>query len=456
LKLSKIDESYTVIEGTPQELKKIYEFLKVERPGAYFDAMVKRGFKSPYDHFSVPQDGKLYVMNGHADLLSSFGFSPAPRITEFSSEHITEHFNIIKEKFPFPPYDFQVTAAYESLLYGKQINRMCTGSGKSLTISLIAEFMRLNNKKGLLLVPNINLLTQFKNDIKDYNLIDLYDNTHVIGGGNTDKHFNCTLTISTWQSLLRRDGLNLNELDYVITDEAHRFASEETSAIVSETKNCKFKWGFTGTLPEDPVQKMQLLGLFGMPKTYVTSRQLIDRGLATPIKINSIVFNYNRDDKNIFKESGNYSKQLKFIKDHEKRNEFIIKLIAKIQSKGNTLCLFQHTDHGKGLFIDTMKRLYPDVPVENKDITGKKSFEFQEQYGVYFLNGEDDAKTRERTRKILEEDFFVITMDDDTLIRLNGNEEVLLIDGTQKIVKDLTENDEIDDDFLNLYKVSKE
>ena len=456
MKLSKIDESYSVIEGTPQELKNIYEFLKVERPGAYFDAMVKRGFKSPYDHFSVPQDGKLYVMNGHADLLSSFGFSPAPRSTEFSSEHITEHFNIIKEKFPFPPYDFQVTAAYESLLYGKQINRMCTGSGKSLTISLIAEFMRLNNKKGLLLVPNINLLTQFKNDIKDYNLIDLYDNTHVIGGGNTDKHFNCTLTISTWQSLLRRDGLDLNKLDYVITDEAHRFASEETSAIVSETKNCKFKWGFTGTLPEDPVQKMQLLGLFGMPKTYVTSRQLIDRGLATPIKINSIVFNYNRDDKNIFKESGNYSKQLKFIKDHEKRNEFIIKLIAKIQSKGNTLCLFQHTDHGKGLFIDTMKRLYPDVPVENKDITGKKSFEFQEQYGVYFLNGEDDAKTRERTRKILEEDFFVITMDDDTLIRLNGNEEVLLIDGTQKIVKDLTENDEIDDDFLNLYKVSKE
>lgn len=403
MKLSKIDESYSVIEGTPQELKKIYEFLKVERPGAYFDAMVKRGFKSPYDHFSVPQDGKLYVMNGHADLLSSFGFSPAPRSTEFSSEHITEHFNIIKEKFPFPPYDFQVTAAYESLLYGKQINRMCTGSGKSLTISLIAEFMRLNNKKGLLLVPNINLLTQFKNDIKDYNLIDLYNDTHVIGGGNTDKHFNCTLTISTWQSLLRRDGLNLNELDYVITDEAHRFASEETSAIVSETKNCKFKWGFTGTLPEDPVQKMQLLGLFGMPKTYVTSRQLIDRGLATPIKINSIVFNYNRDDKNIFKESGNYSKQLKFIKDHEKRNEFIIKLIAKIQSKGNTLCLFQHTDHGKGLFIDTMKRLYPDVLVENKDITGKKSFDFQEQYGVYFLNGEDDAKTRERTRKILEE-----------------------------------------------------
>ena len=53
--------------------------------------------------------------------------------------------------------------------------------------------------------------------------------------------------------------------------------------------------------------------------------------------------------------------------------------------------------------MDVMKQLHPDVQVENKDIVGKKSFEFQEQYGVYFLNGEDDAKTRERTRKILED-----------------------------------------------------
>jgi type I site-specific restriction endonuclease len=49
-----------------------------------------------------------------------------------------------------------------------------------------------------------------------------------------------------------------------------------------------------------------------------------------------------------------------------------------------------------------MKRLFPDVTVLNKNITGKKSFDFQKQYGVYFLNGEDDAKTRELTRKILE------------------------------------------------------
>jgi len=181
----------------------------------------------------------------------------------------------------------------------------------------------------------------------------------------------------------------------------HRFASNETSAIVKETINCKYKWGFTGTLPGDPVMKMELLGLFGIPKSYISSAGLIDRGLATPININSIIFKYDRNDKNIFNACKGYQKQLKFIKEHEKRNKFIVDLTSKL--KNNTLLLFSHTQHGKTLFYDMMKKLYPNVEVNNKNITGKKSFEFQEQFGIYFINGEDDTITREKTRKVLEE-----------------------------------------------------
>lgn len=398
----KLNESYSAIEADPQTIKNMFEYLKVERPGAYFDPLVKSGFKSPYDYFASIQNKKLLVMNGHLQLLSSFGVTTEVEESCFSSETLDEYVNDVKQILPFPPYDFQEKAFKEAVLNGKQINKMCTGSGKSMTISLIAEFFRRRGMKGLLLVPNINLLTQFKNDIKDYNLLDLYNDTHTIGGGNSDRHFDCSLTISTWQSMMNYKD-ELDKLDYVITDEAHRFASAETSAIVQETVNCKFKWGFTGTLPEDPVMKMQLFGLFGLPKTYITSAGLIERGLATPIKINSIIFKYSRQDKNVFKDEKQYTKQLKFLKDHDPRNEFITNLAVKLKNHGNNLILFQHTDHGKLLFLDTMKKLYPDVEVANKDITGKKSFEFQEQYGVYFLNGEDDAKTREKTRKVLED-----------------------------------------------------
>lgn len=400
--IHKLNESYSVIDADINTLRNIFEYLKVERPGAYFDPMVKSGFKSPYEYFGSIQNKKLLVMNGHLQLLGNFGVTVENVESEYKESDIENFLREVKNVLPFEPYDFQEIAFKESILNVKQINKMCTGSGKSLTISLIAEFLRRKGKTGLLLVPNINLLTQFKNDIKDYNLKDLYNDTHTIGGGNTNKHFNNSLTISTWQSLQNWHD-ELERLDYIICDEAHRVASDVTSEIVSKTINCKYKWGFTGTLPEDPVMKMQLFGLFGLPKTYVTSSQLIERGLATPIKINSIMFNYSNEDKRLFKEVGNYTKQLKFVKEHEKRNEFVVNLSCKVKQNGNTLLLFSHTEHGKTLFIDTMKKLYPDVEVKNKDITGKHSFEFQEKHGIYFLNGEDDAKTREKTRKILEE-----------------------------------------------------
>lgn len=113
-------------------------------------------------------------------------------------------------------YDFEIN--HRSGFY-YQNGVVHHNSGKSLTIALMAEFFRQNNMKGILLVPNINLLTQFKNDIKDYNLIDLYEDTHVIGGGQTERHFNNSLTISTWQSLQDLSMVNLDELDYVICDE---------------------------------------------------------------------------------------------------------------------------------------------------------------------------------------------------------------------------------------------
>lgn len=402
IETQKLNESYSLIKGPLDQLREISDFLKAERPDAWYDSEVKRGLKSPYKYFSLVHNKMLMVMNGHVDLLGNFGVPKLEKNSEFSETEIDDFLNDIKKILPFEPYDFQEKAFKESLLTGKQINKMCTGSGKSMTIGLMVEFLRRKGKKGLILVPNINLLTQLSKDFKDYNLHTLFEDIHIIGGGNSDRHFNNSLTISTWQSMLNYKE-DLDKLDYVITDEAHRFASEETSSIVRETINCKYKWGFTGTLPGDNVSKMELFGLFGLPKTYITSKELIRRGLATPININSIIFNYPSDDRNIIRAASGFNKKLKFIKEYEKRNNFIVNLTCKLKNNGNSLVLFQHTEHGKLLFIETMKKLYPDVEVKNKDITGKKSFEFQEKYGVYFLNGEDNGETREKTRQILED-----------------------------------------------------
>lgn len=245
----------------------------------------------------------------------------------------------------------------------------------------------------------------------------------------------------------------LNRADFLICDEAHKMKGNVSSEIVKESTNAKYKWGFTGTMPEEDLDKLELMGIFGKPRTFMTSRELIERGLGTPIKINSIHLLYNDEDKGKFRLLKNYQQQITFIKEHEKRTNLIVNLATKV--KGNTLVLGTHTEHIKTLFLEIMKLKYPDVVVENKDITGKKSFEFQEKYGIYFLNGEDDGPTREKTRLILEDDFLSITLSDDSIIKLHGRVEVKLSDGRTKLGKDLTEDDDICEKFIGSYKVSK-
>lgn len=414
----KIDETYCLIQDEPQRLQRMFDFLKVEREGAYFETLVQRGLKSPFTYFGKLTDKGLMIYLGHLDLLQkAFGLEIPPEIFEdhsvgFSSENIDEYYNDIlaRKVLPFEPYDYQIKAFKESIEGRRQITRMATGSGKSLTISLIADFYRTRGLKGLLVVPNINLLTQFKSDIESYNLLDLYNGVQTLGGGSevTDDTFNSDLLITTWQSMIRHKD-QLKNFDYLIEDEVHRESAEVAGDICRSCNHIPRKLGFTGTLPEDPVHKMELLGLFGKVKTYITARELIDRGLGTPIDINTIFFEYPREIKEEIRHNDVYTKILQYIKENENRNNFIVKLLTKLRNKNeNSLCLYQHTEHGKTLFRMVMKELYPDVEVENKDITGKKSFDFQSKYHVYFINGEDDAKTRENTRLALEKDFDAI------------------------------------------------
>ena len=412
LKVVRLDESYTSIEGDSSVLRDIAEYLKVERPGARFEPVVKAGFKSPYHYFTQLVQDKLIVLNGHLSLLSAWGISDSASASPFTEEEIDEFLIDIKKHLPFEPYDFQERAFKGCLLSGKQIARMCTSAGKSMTISLLMEFFRRKGLKGLLLVPNINLLTQFYSDIKDYNLLELYVNTLLIGSGQNDRNFDSMLTISTWQSLQERytQDLDFSQIDYIIGDEVHRLAAEVPNNVIKVTGKCKYKFGFTGTLPENPVMKMELLGLFGYPKTYITSRELIDRGLGCPVNIKTIRLDYTEEDKRLFagirpvgRTQNKHPNQLNFIKEHEARGEFVNGLILKLRPKGNQLVLFSHTEHGKEIFRSLYRNVH-NLELEDKDITGRKSFDFQREYRIYFLNGADNAATREKTRKILEED----------------------------------------------------
>lgn len=436
--IQKQDESYTLLvsenSSDIETLQKIHDFLKAEKPDAKYNFKVQRGWESPYTYFTevkkIKETGQtiMKIMNGHLSLLTNYNLNIPQEYSEFTEEEIDRVLADIIEMMPFKPYDYQLKCARDNLLHNRQISLACTSAGKSAIALLIMYFLYKKGKKGYLIVPNIGLLTQLYDDFggyfKDEHSIERDEFLGCIDkqGGGHQSEFDSFLTISTWQSLVNRKGV-LDKADFILCDELHRYAADVSSEIVKASTKAKMRFGLTGTLPEDPAATMTLLGMFGAQKRYIRACELIERGLATPVEIISFILKYSDEDKRIFNSlpKGQFAKQLAFIKEHDARHKFVIDVSCAIKESGNLIILGTHTEHIKLIFTDIMKRLYPDVIVENKNITGKKSFEFQKQYGVYYIDGGDDANTRELTRKILEEKHYVIEFNDSTKTTLSEN-----------------------------------
>lgn len=368
--------------------KKIIKRFQVERTNAYFNPKVQAGFISPFRDFAIVHNKEVYIPFGLKDFIGDL-FETPKIIPEFEESEIA---SLIEKYFKvFKPYNHQIEAVKGALLNQKHFIKSATGSGKSVIISLIAKILTEKGYKGLILVPNISLTEQFYSDINSYKLdID----THLIGGENNIKHLEKPLTISTYQSMSKSKEL-LTKLDFIIVDEGHGIKGSETFDIVQKCVNAKYKIGLSGTLPDNPEDMMFLLSSFGKPKTYITARGLIDLGLATPVEIKIIKLNYKNP-----KLEGDYTKQLNFIKSYLPRNMFIANLANNI--KGNTLILYQHTEHGKELF----KLIYQSrgLVIENKHITGKDSLAIQRQNKIYFINGEISGSQRELIRNVFDKD----------------------------------------------------
>lgn len=406
---TKINESYTILRGDKQTLHQIVNFLKAEKPDAHFNKRIQLGFEDRYVYFSkFINDQDLLIFNGHRSLLNNYNIGPdcGHRFTEDEVETFLNNTH-----FPFKPYDYQIKNIKMGLMNTKMLFKSCTGSGKSLTISTILEFFRIHELKGVLIVPNINLLTQFKSDIESYNFDELNKQIRLFGNGNKS-NFDTCLTITTWQSL-QKEIPNLDKLhfDYIIVDEAHKSSADVLKDIILKSINTPIKLGFTGTIPNDPVAKMTLVGLFGAPETIITSKDLISRGLATPVKIQSMFLDYSPTDKerffNIPREA--YLKQLEFLKLHESRQRVIVQIAMTMRSKNkNVLILFQHTEHGKDIFERIIHEIHPGLNIDESMIIGKTCMEFQREYKVYFMNGEQSAKIREEQRNLMEQNDGVI------------------------------------------------
>lgn len=335
-------------------------------------------------------DGKIRLYNtarrtlylGLVPVVESFAKARGYRVeytepNDFANVQFTlndaEQF-VSKLKLPITPRDYQLEAFTHAVRHRRSILISPTASGKSLIIYLLARLYQRNNV--LIIVPNISLVRQLSSDfINDYGCPP--ELIHQIYTGQ-EKHTDAPFTITTWQSIFRLPEKWFEKYGAVIGDEVHTFKAKSLVTIMEHLKQCKYRFGLTGTLDGTQTNQMVLEGLFGPVKVVTTTSQLMEQNTVATLSIKAILLSHSDDARKAFK--GTYKDELSLLANHKERNKFLVSLTLSL--KGNTMLLFNTIKHG--ILLESMlKQADP-----NRE--------------VYLVYGAVDGDTREEIRKLVE------------------------------------------------------
>ena len=288
----------------------------------------------------------------------------------------------------FVPREYQNEAVVHALKRDRALMLSPTASGKSFIIYMLTRFHMAQGRKTLIVVPTTSLVEQMASDFIEYNNGNPLD-IHKIRGG-IDKNVDAEITITTWQSIykLRKDWYE--KFDVVVGDEAHLFKAKSLISVLEKMVDCKYRYGFTGTLDGSQTHKLVLEGLFGAVYEVTTTKKLIEDNTLAEFGITAITLQYPDAIRKLNKGK-TYQEEIDWIVTNESRNKYIRNLAHSLQ--GNTLILFQFVEkHGKVL-----------LPLLEKE--GKH---------VHFIYGGISAEDREEVRRLSE------TNDDNIILASYG------------------------------------
>lgn len=376
-----------------EKVNEVYNKLYCE-PGIGYEIKDYFTFKVPNYQF-IPAyknkmwDGNIYLYNpltcliysGLTEHLKDFCEKRDYEL-EFLSDFNSNQFSIVEAKqfiqslnLTLEPRDYQINSFVQCIRNNRQLVLQVTGSGKSLNIYLLARYY---NIKTLIITPTTSLVHQMYSDFMSYGY-DSEKNVHKIYEGQ-DKNTKKLISCSTWQSLYKMPKKWFNQFGLVIVDEAHLAKAKSLTTIMNNLENCKYRFGFTGTLDGTTTHKLMLEALFGPVYSSTTTSELIDKKYLSDFRIKSLVLQYPDEiRKSMIKKT--YQEEMDFLISCNDRNKFIKNLSLSLEN--NTLLLFQYVDkHGKVLY-DMLKN-----NKQNKE--------------VYFVHGKVDGLERERIRNIVE------------------------------------------------------
>ena len=380
VQVKRVDEAFIKILAEPGVVTEMSDHFTFVVPGAKFTPAYRNRI----------WDGKIRLLNAMTCQLYT-GLLPyvakfcrerkyeLELLDDFSLENFTvedarEFISTLN--LTLEPRDYQIDAFVHAVQQRRTLLLSPTASGKSLIIYLLTRFY---DRRTLIIVPTTSLVSQLASDFSDYGYRDSA-NVHRIYGG-ADKHTNRKIVLSTWQSIYKMPKEYFESFDVVIGDEANLFKAKSLTTIMTKLKDCRYRFGFTGTLDGTQTNKLVLEGLFGAVKKVVTTSELIEKQHLANFQIKALMLKYSPDTCKLIK-TYTYQEEMDWLVRCPQRNEFIKNLTLSLS--GNTLLLFQYVEkHGKIL---------------------KEMIEKATDRRVFFVYGSVDGDEREDIRQIVEDE----------------------------------------------------
>lgn len=380
MRIVPVDDVWIRVECDESTAREISEHFTFDIPGAKFMPQFRnRNWQGKI---------RLFKLRGH---LLYRGL--VPRLIEFAEQRgytvendlpqapslFTDHgYQSLLDRLQLPvtPRDYQVTALKTALTQTRGIVLSPTGSGKSLIIYLLTQYL---NEPTLIVVPTTGLVAQMRKDFIDYGCDE--SRIQTIQGGY-DKQITSPVVVSTWQSIYTMPPEYFNQFRCVMVDEVHLAKAKSLTGLLEKCRYVPHRFGFTGTLDDTQAHRLILEGLFGSVTRVTTTHQLMKQQQLAPVKVKLCAIKYPPTVCREYR-GALYQDEVEFLVTSPQRLDIVARTAAA--TKGNTLVLFNYVEkHGKPLF-----QRIQDIVDGQRD--------------VHFVSGEVDAAEREQIRLWVEQ-----------------------------------------------------
>ena len=300
--------------------------------------------------------------------------------------------NIIDYNLNLEYREYQQDIINKCIDIGRGTIILATAGGKTLTMAGLLEFYYKNyskNFKGLVIVPDLGLVNQTISDFEQYGVS--FSTTKYTGKDELILSRNIIIANLGILQSSKQDISLIEHIDFLIVDEVHKVRRGNKINNILKKITTSHRFGFTGTLPDDLLDKWNIFGKIGPQLFEKKAYELRNEKYVVPAKVHVLELNYDTPSSQIYHGNNSnayYLQENEFIRNNCFRNNLLAKLSNKLDR--NALILIDYIEHGQ-LLLNTLK-----------DICKTKQ--------VYFIQGEVEVAERKKIQTLMEEQNNIIVV----------------------------------------------